>query len=254
MSFEQVLGHIISLKPDLRNSIQGCSEEEVARLEAIRGAPLLPVYRQFLLAMGHESGFRAFYAGGFIWPDANYSYKRVLTLEKRAKVRWPARLTLVGQVEDDPHETICIDAGESLNEERVIRHDAGWNEAVVNEVLAKSEYFDVALSFQEMLFATAFVNFVFPQYPWELSNPTDRRGDAATRQAKKLLLHIGFQQHPGSSGWTSCFTRHDAVAIVYQNRCGPLDVCVRARTKEVAQRLATAMREELGDLIPKNCD
>lgn len=248
MKIETTIDYIAALRPQFKDEIRGCSAEDISRLEQIFGRPVPPVYRSFLSYMGHDiGGIKAFYAGCFICQNVDFSWKRVLQLEIKAKQRLPPRFTLIGETREDPFESICLDEESSLHEPRVLRCTGGRDPGSAKQLL-QGGGFEVALSLPEMLFAAAFLSFAFARHRVSVEMSQPERQPDGLRAADKLMRRMDFEQHPASSGWTHFYTRADAVALVYQNTKHPLQIEMRAQRLHDARRWSAILVDHLGIL------
>lgn len=246
MKFEKILDHITALRPQFRDEIRGCSEAEIATLESVIGRAVPDDYRTFLTFMGHDTGgITALHAGGFVASDMHLSFDKVLKIEKKAKHRLPARFTLVGEILEDPFESLCLDTEPSATEPHVVRLSISRSIAPKPGKGGFSRY-EAAQSLAELVFAGAFVSFVFPRHPVEaILEHAEPQADGP-RAADKLLRRMEFTPHPASGGWSAFYHRPDAAALVYQNSRVPLHIRVRAQTVPVARRLVAMLEEHLG--------
>ncbi|MDC0668159.1 hypothetical protein POL58_10440 [Nannocystis sp. ncelm1] len=203
-------------------------------------------YRTFLTCMGHDTGgITTLHAGGFVVSHMHLSFAKVLKIEKKAKHRLPPRFTLVGELLEDPYECLCLDTEPSASEPHVARISISRSTAPKAGTDGFSRY-EAAQSLAELVFAGAFVSFVFPRHRVEaLMERAEPQADGP-RAADKLLRRMEFTLHPASGGYSAFYTRSDAAALVYQNSRVPLHVRLRAQTVPVARQLVAMLKEHLG--------
>ncbi|MCP3136626.1 SMI1/KNR4 family protein [Pyxidicoccus xibeiensis] len=236
---DALIAFIERFDPAFSSKLQGASDEEIARLEALVGRSLPPVYRDFLRRMGKGMG-------DFQVPRVSFDIERISGVYEDED-RPPARYQLVAVEEQDPYFDFYLDLEWASGPDfGVVRFESFGD-------LTQKTVSRWALSFHELLLALACLYKWLPTFPARTGlllssaklTSMKQPGAALPQLLEQVATRLGFQKVPQSSRHCLLLERGDAAIFCEVSpRGGPFIEAAAADKAELA-RLSEILRDSL---------
>jgi hypothetical protein len=239
---ERLVSAIARYHPPFREHIQGCTPEELKRLEALVGGPLPAPHADFLQVMGRGMGGLSLYGADFRIGTLLDHYAR------HGPPAAPEEELVIGLARYGPY------SGEYVDDEVEFQFDEDVGEYVVvaNPPWEREHEFPEAVrileliqtTLQELLFAKAFLQYQWPRFEHRQTLFVAPETPGALKVAGEGLSRLEFALHP-ESGSVRYFERATAVVIVSPNPGEPVRLSVGAQDATELRRLTDALSAQL---------
>ena len=245
MYIERTVRWISEIHPPYRDTIRGCSSEEIALLERAHGRELPAIYRELLALMGQDAALPCIFDAGDPTGDVDLSFTSILNASEGPG--WPlaSRFTRIGvhhgDVDHDFYGDFYLDEVPDESRPRVMRFAMTSDLSNLAEALAGFQR-EAARSLQDLVFASAIASHVFPRHAVRTLLGRSQ-SEIGLRQVDHAFDELRFTRHPALRATTRYHARDDAVALVHHHP-GEVRIELHTQSLEAAHRIGAHLQAQ----------
>ncbi|NOJ83866.1 hypothetical protein [Myxococcus xanthus] len=235
---EQLISAIARYHPSFRSEIEGCTSEELERLQSLVGRPLPVPHVDFLLAMGHRMADLSFQDGDFRIETLIQLYAQGKVPRDSAPVIGISRYGIDGNPAQLDERPIELDQDEESGEFVLTAYPPSERPYEFPESLRIFDLVEPTL--YEALFAKAYLRYRWSQFTCSRTLFIKAHSPKEVEQGASLLTRFGFEQHSESTV-VRYFDRHDATAILSPNPGEHVRISLAAGDEKCLRQLADSL-------------
>jgi hypothetical protein len=237
---EAVVEAIAQYAPSFPDEIQGCTSEEIARLQTAVGRPLPQPYVEYLQVMGHGTGPLVFFN------SSDFSFGAMLRIyERRVVLMPPERYFMFGVAEDDPYYNFYLDCG--APEPHVVRFPIPETAAEFPEVIRHLDW--LASSLHELVFSKAYFDYRLPMFSQQSVLAEDDGHPLDPGKVEGALKKMGMVRHPQSTASVLYYEGPSVVAVLNRTLGAPWVINVATHERRELIRVADILTQQF-QLLP----
>jgi hypothetical protein len=240
---EQLISAIERYHPSFHSEIEGCSPEEIERLQALVGQPLPEPYVDFLRVMGRRMSGLSFQDGDF----RIETLIRYYSSEEADRDSPPAigisRYGPYGNSREIYERPIELGQDEDSGEFVLTAYPRAERPHEFPESIRVFDLVDPAL--YEALFAKAYLQYRWPRFKHQRTLFFDAHSPAEVERGAAILARFGFERHPESTVVVRYFDRQDATAIISPNPGEPVRLSLAGHDAVQLHHLADELSRRL---------
>ncbi|HYO55820.1 hypothetical protein [Archangium sp.] len=240
---EQLISAIERYHPSFRTDIEGCSPEEIDRLQSLVGIHLPDVHVDFLRVMGRRMGGLSLYDGDFRIETLIKRYTEEGAAHDSPLIIAIAHYGPYGRSRETFERPIELEFEEDEGQYVLVAYPPGEREHEFPEAIRILDLVNPTL--YEALFAKAYLQYRWARFKHQRTLFFNAHSPKEIEQAAAIVEQFGFERHPESSITVRYFDQRDATAIISPNPGEPVRLSLAAHDAAELFRLANALTKRL---------